>query len=132
MSDDEAPPPAAEEEPTLDERGFHIVRTGGKLQNQLNPLQLKMERERKEKEEKAKKDAKKAALDKRLAAFGGNKSAEGETRAGGRGRAAGRARARRPLLPAVEAAAALGARKSALGPPPLSHRPASPPRSCPP
>jgi hypothetical protein len=133
MSDDEAPPPAAEEEPTLDERGFHIVRTGGKLQNQLNPLQLKMERERKEKEEKAKKDAKKAALDKRLAAFGGNKSAEGETRAEGvaGARLGERGRGAR-CSPAVEAAAALGARTSALGPPPLSHRPASPPRSCPP
>ena len=81
MSDDEEAPPAVEEEPTLDEKGFHIVRTGGgKLQNQMNPLQLKMEREKKEREEKAKKDAKKAALDKRLAAFGGNKSAEGASR----------------------------------------------------
>jgi predicted ABC-type transport system involved in lysophospholipase L1 biosynthesis ATPase subunit len=81
MSDDEEAPPAVEEEPTLDEKGFHIVRTGGKLQNQMNPLQLKMEREKKEREEKAKKDAKKAALDKRLAAFGGNKSSEGEQQA---------------------------------------------------
>lgn len=98
MSDDEGGGPPPDEEPTLDEKGFHIIRTGGKLQNQANPLQLKMERERKEREEKAKKDAKKAALNNRLAAFGGNKQTEGESASPPRaGRLGGRLGAAREL-----------------------------------
>jgi len=39
MSDDErdeATGPVEEQEPEIDEKGFHIIRTGGKLQNQVS------------------------------------------------------------------------------------------------
>ena len=39
MSDDErdeAVGPVEEQEPEIDEKGFHIIRTGGKLQNQVS------------------------------------------------------------------------------------------------
>jgi hypothetical protein len=78
--DDEVPPPpagGADGEPEIDKDGYPISR-GGKFQAQLNPLQQKLEKARKEKEEQAKKDAKKAALANRLAAFGGAKQLDAE------------------------------------------------------
>jgi hypothetical protein len=38
MSDDEREEtgPVEEQEPEIDEKGFHIIRTGGKLQNQVS------------------------------------------------------------------------------------------------
>lgn len=63
------------DEPEIDKDGYPISR-GGKFQAQLNPLQQKLERERKEREDKAKRDAKKAALASKMAAFGGAKQEE--------------------------------------------------------
>lgn len=43
MSDDErdeAVGPVEEQEPEIDEKGFHIIRTGGKLQNQVSYIFL--------------------------------------------------------------------------------------------
>ena len=43
MSDDErdeAVGPVEEQEPEIDEKGFHIIRTGGKLQNQVSYIVL--------------------------------------------------------------------------------------------
>lgn len=66
---------AGEQLPGVDERGFPIGTApsggGGRLVATANPLQLKMERMKKEQEEKAKAAAKKAALQNRLAAFQG-------------------------------------------------------------
>lgn len=72
MSSDEDDGPR-EEPQSLDDNGYPIAlqaSTGGKLQAQLNPLQLKMAAMKAAAEDKAKKDAKKAALASRAAAFG--------------------------------------------------------------
>lgn len=77
--DGEAPPTFP---PTVDERGFPIGSApiasggGGRLVATANPLQLKLERQKREAEEKAKAAAKKASLQTRLAAFGGGASAD--------------------------------------------------------
>ncbi len=88
---DDGPPPAAGGgEPEFDADGFPIgaagraaagpagVGGGGRLQAQLNPLQQKMERERKEREAAAAAAKKKAALASKLAAFGGAKGVDAE------------------------------------------------------
>jgi hypothetical protein len=72
MSSDEDDGPR-EEPQSLDDNGYPVMlqaSTGGKLQAQLNPLQLKMAAMKAAAEDKAKKDAKKAALASRAAAFG--------------------------------------------------------------
>jgi hypothetical protein len=78
-----APPPAGGERQLLDERGFPIGTSqtmassgGGRLVARENPLQQKLEKQKREAEEKAKAAAKKASLQTRLAAFGGGASAE--------------------------------------------------------
>lgn len=69
-----------EEEATIGADGFPLAALSAgqprKLQERLNPLQLKMQKEREEREAREKKAAKKAALASRLAAFGGKKEEE--------------------------------------------------------
>jgi hypothetical protein len=74
--------PSSASDLKLDERGFPIGTAaiasggGGRLVATANPLQLKLEKQKREAEEKAKAAAKKASLQSRLAAFGGGSSAE--------------------------------------------------------
>lgn len=94
--DDDGPQGPREDDVQLDEHGYPIslqTNMGGKFQAQMNPLQLKMEQQRKEKEEKAKREAKKAALASRAAAFGSVKDTEKDKKdapeAESKGKAAG-------------------------------------------
>lgn len=71
--DDDGPGGPREDDVQLDEHGYPVSlagSVGGKFQAQLNPLQQKMEQQKREREDKAKREAKKAALASRAAAFG--------------------------------------------------------------
>jgi hypothetical protein len=75
MSDDEAEVETGEApvDTGLDEQGYHVVSNRGKFQAQMNPLQLKLQEEKRKAEEKRKEAEKKAKLAEKLKAFGGGK-----------------------------------------------------------
>lgn len=69
--DQEGGPGLTQEESGLDKDGYHVVSNRGKFQAQLNPLQLKMQEEKRKAEERKKAEEKKNKLAALTSKFGG-------------------------------------------------------------